>query len=56
MKLNPPKQVTFWVAVVIGLLGFLGAIVKIPVVSAYSFWFEFVAFALLVLSLLVKGL
>ncbi len=56
MKLTPPKMVTFWIAVVLGLLGLLGAILKMPVLGTYAFWFEFVAFALLALGLLVKGL
>jgi len=56
MKLTPPKAVTFWIAVVLGLLGLVGAITKMPIIGTYAFWLEFVAFALLVLGLLVKGL
>ena len=56
MKLTPPKVVTFWVAVVLGVLGFLGVLVSIPLVTTYAFWFVFVGFVLLVLGLLVKGL
>lgn len=56
MKLTPPKAVTFWIAVVLGLLAFLGTLVAIPFVSANAFWVMFVAWALLVLGLLVKGL
>ena len=55
-RLTPPKVVTFWIAVVIALLGFVGAIAKVPVLTNYAFWFEFVAFVLLALALLVKGL
>jgi hypothetical protein len=56
MKLTPPKMLTFWIAVILGALGFLGKLVTIPLVSAYDFWFVFVGFVLLVLGLLVKGL
>ena len=56
MKLTPPKAITFWIAVVLGVLGFLGAIATIPVISAYAFWILFAGFVLLVLGLLVKGL
>jgi hypothetical protein len=56
MKLTPPKTITFWIAVILGVLGFLGKLTKIPFVSANDFWFVFVAFVLLVLGLLVKGL
>ena len=56
MKLTPPKQVTFWISVILGLLGLLGTFVSIPVVSGLAFWFVFVGFALLALGLMVKGL
>ncbi len=56
MKLTPPKVLTFWIAVILGALGFVGTFVSIPFVSAYAFWFLFVGFILLVLGLIVKGL
>jgi hypothetical protein len=56
MKLTLPKVITFWISVILGVLGFLGVIVTIPLVSAYAFWFLFAGFVLLVLGLLVKGL
>jgi heme/copper-type cytochrome/quinol oxidase subunit 1 len=56
MKLTPPKNLTFWIAVLLVLLGFLAKIVSIPVLSPFSFWLVFVGFVLLVLGLLVKGL
>jgi hypothetical protein len=56
MKLTPPKVITFWIAVILGVLGFLGHLTKIPFVSTFDFWFVFAGFVLLVLGLLVKGL
>ncbi|MBN2084288.1 MAG: hypothetical protein JW748_03620 [Anaerolineales bacterium] len=56
MKLTPPKNITFWISILLGVLGFLGAIVTIPLISTYAFWFLFAGFVLLVLGLLVKGL
>jgi membrane protein YdbS with pleckstrin-like domain len=56
MKLTPPKQITFWIAVVLGLLGLIATFVSIPFVSGLAFWFVFVGFALLAVGLLVKGL
>ena len=56
MKLTPPKVITFWIAVILGVLGFLGTLTAIPLVSANAFWFVFAGFVLLVLGLLVKGL
>lgn len=56
MKLTPPKVITFWIAVILAILAFLGTITTIPFVSAYAFWVLLVGFVLLVLGLLVKGL
>jgi len=56
MKLTPPKVVTFWISVLLAVLGFIGAIASVPVLSAYAFWFLFAGFVLLVLALLIKGL
>jgi hypothetical protein len=56
MKLTPPKVITFWISVVLAVIGFLGVIITIPFISTYAFWFLFAGFVLLVLGLLVKGL
>jgi hypothetical protein len=56
MKLQAPKNITFWIALILAVLGLLGQITTIPFVTAYAFWFEFVAFVLLVLGLFIKGL
>jgi len=56
MKLTPPKNITFLVAVALGILGFLGNYVSIPFVSQYGFWFMTVGFVLLALGNLFKGL
>ena len=56
MKLSAPKQITWWVAVVIGALGVLGQLVTIPVVSGLSFWFVTVGLVILILATLLKDL
>jgi hypothetical protein len=56
MKLSSPKNITWWIAVVIGVLGILGQLVSIPFVSTYAFWFEAIAFVLLALATFLKGL
>jgi hypothetical protein len=56
MKLTPPKQITFWIAVALGLLGLLGKLGVIAALAAYAFWFAFVGLLLLALGLVVKGL
>jgi hypothetical protein len=55
MLLNPPKQVTFWISVVLAVIGLLGY-VAIAALAPYAFWILLVGFVLLALGLLVKGL
>lgn len=36
MKLSAPKQITFWIAVVLAVLGVLASLVTIPVLSGIA--------------------
>ncbi|MFH2038203.1 MAG: hypothetical protein ABIJ65_02085 [Chloroflexota bacterium] len=56
MTLSAPKNITFWVAFVLGVLGFLGTLVTIPLVSANAFWFVFLGFVILALGCFLKDL
>ena len=56
MKLNAPTKLVWTIALVLGLLGFIGSLVSIPFVSGAAFWFVFVGWLLLVLATLLKGL
>jgi hypothetical protein len=56
MRLTPPKQITFWISLLLGLLGLVGGVTSIPFISTYAFWILFIGFLLLVLGLLVKDL
>lgn len=56
MKLSAPKTITWWIAVVLGVLGVLSTLIQIPLVSGYSFLFVAVGFVLLALATLLKGL
>jgi hypothetical protein len=49
-------MLTFWIALIPGVLGFIGTLFTIPQISTYAFWFLFAGFVLLVLALMVKGL
>ncbi len=61
-RLNPPKMVTFWIAVVLAAVGVLAYILAAAGVLAFAglstiaFALIAVAFLLLLLGLLVKGL
>jgi hypothetical protein len=56
MKLNAPKNITWWIAVIVGVLGILGSFVELPLVSDYHFLFVVIGFVLLALATLLKGL
>jgi hypothetical protein len=56
MKLTPPKVITFWISVVLGVLGLIGQVGIVAALTPYAFWFAFAGLVLLVLALLVKGL
>ena len=56
MKLSPPKQITWFVALALAVLALLGQIGTIAVLSQYSFWLALIAAALLLLATIVKGL
>ena len=56
MKLSAPKTITWWIAVILGVLGILGTFLSLPLVSANAFWFVAVGFILLALATFLKGL
>ena len=56
MKLTPPKQSTFWISLILALLGFLGKIGSLSVISQYSFWLVLAGYVLLALGNATKGL
>jgi hypothetical protein len=57
MRLSPPKAITFWISVALGLLGLLGNLgVLGAAMAGFAFWLAFLGFALLAVSLMVEGL
>lgn len=56
MKLSAPKVITWWIAVILGVLGLIGHFGTIAVLSQYSFWLVAVGLVLLVLATLIKDL
>lgn len=55
MKLNAPKQIVWIIALVLGILGILGYLIPLPVVTGLAFWMVTVGFVLLVLGTALKG-
>ena len=56
MKLNRPKNTTWWIAVALGVLSLLAKYSVITVLTPYAFWLAFGGFALLALATYFKNL
>jgi len=56
MKLTPPKVITWWVAVILGVLALLGYMKTIAALTPYAFWLAMAGLVLLVVATLVKNL
>ena len=56
MRLSPPKQVTWIVALVLAILALLGHTNTLAAASPYAFWLALAAAGLLLLATIVKGL
>jgi len=54
MKLNAPKNITWIIALVVGVLGIIGHLAGF--FGVFAFWLVVIGFAILVLSTLLKGL
>ncbi len=55
MKLSAPKKATWWVAVVVGVVGIVANFVTIPFLSGIAFWLVVIGFVLLALATYLKG-
>jgi threonine/homoserine/homoserine lactone efflux protein len=56
MKLSAPKQITFWVAVVVAVIGLIGSFAAIPVLSGFALWIVVVGFVILAAGNLLENL
>ncbi|MBN2084901.1 MAG: hypothetical protein JW748_06710 [Anaerolineales bacterium] len=56
MNLSAPKQITFWIAVVLAVIGIVASIASLGFLSTYAFWIVVIAFVLLALAVLIEGL
>lgn len=55
MKLTPPKKVTFYISLILGVLSVLFLVVKVPPVSDFTFAIMTVAWILMILGVAFKG-
>jgi len=56
MRLSRPKDITWWIAVVLGFLGLLGHLGIISALSGFAFWLAFAGFLLLMIGTLFKNI
>ncbi len=56
MKPSAPKKNTWWIALIVGVIGIIAHFVVIPYLTAWHFWLVAVAFILLLLSTSMKNL
>lgn len=56
MKLSAPKKMLFWIAVIIAVVGIIAKFVNIPFLSMHTFVIVLIAFIVLAIGNLVKGL
>lgn len=58
MKTNAPQLVTWWIALILGVLGIVTqlGVVSIPALAGYGFWLVTIAFVILILATILKGL
>ena len=56
LKLSAPKVVTFWIAVILAVLGVLASQGILSGLSSYAFWLVVAGFVLLALGNLMKNL
>ncbi len=56
MKLSAPKQITWWVALVLAVVGLVAQLGVISAIATYAFWIVFVAAVLLLLATYFPGL
>lgn len=47
MKLSAPKQITFWIALFLAVVGLVAQLGIIAALSGYAFWFAFIGFVVL---------
>jgi len=56
MRLSAPKETTWWIAVIVGVIGAIGLFVILPIVGANAKYLVLFGFVLLALATYLKGL
>jgi 4-hydroxybenzoate polyprenyltransferase len=56
MRLSPPKQITWFIALALAVLALFGQTSVVAALNPYSFWLALIAAALMLVATIVKGL
>lgn len=48
--MKAPKSLTFWIAIILGVLGIVGHFVTLPFITTYEYWLLLVGFVILALA------
>ena len=56
MRLSSPKRATWWIALVLGVVGLLATLISIPLLSGLAIWLILAGLVLLLVATSVKGL
>jgi heme A synthase len=56
MRLNAPKVITWWIAVILGALGLLATLGTIPALAGLAFWLVLAGLVLMLLATYLKDL
>ena len=56
MKLTPPKVITWWIGLILGVLALLGHLGTIAALAKYDFWLAIAGLGLMLLATLIKNL
>lgn len=56
LKLNAPSQVLFIVSLVLALIAVVSALTPVPIASANAFWIAIIAYAVLAVATVAKGM
>ena len=55
-RLSAPKVITFWIAVLLALIGVIAVLAPISSLAGYALWLVVAGFVLLALGNLLEGL
>jgi hypothetical protein len=56
LRLSAPKKVVWFIALVLGLLGVIFVFIHVKYLSDYTYWMVVIAWVLMMLATLIKGL